>query len=269
MTETLAPAGIRVLGALLDDMPEGALLERAASETLHVAHEPSRLAVLARLRSGDFDAVVFPLVDGRGLPTAPLIQQCAAEHAGSVCIAICCSPPLRANALLAAARAGARVVVAPSVSELAALLGECSDAAGRRDVVARRTLQGVEPQFLRDILASATRTVGEHGQVRAFAASLDVSTRTLSRQLRHAGLPSPRAVLAVARLLLACAALESVPDGEGGASAPLAGLAGVRQLRRIARQYAVPIGGGRQPTFPRFSVALDAVVRRLGGQVTG
>ncbi|HEX7978079.1 MAG TPA: hypothetical protein VF461_05715 [Gemmatimonadaceae bacterium] len=263
------PAEIRVLGALLDDMPEAALLGRAVTSAVHVAHESSRLAVLARLRSGDFDAVVFPVVDGRGLPTAPLIQQCATEHSRSAYIAICCSPPLRANALLAAARAGAQVVVAPSVSELTALLSERSHTVARHEVVTRRTLQGVEPRFLRDILAGATRTVGENGRVRAFAASLDVSTRTLSRQFRQAGLPSPRAVLAVARLLLVCAMMESYPDGEGAASVRLAGLADVRQLKRIARQYALPVGGGRPPTFPRFSVALDAVVKRLGGQLNG
>src|SRR4051794_544927 len=120
MTETLASAEVRVLGALLGDMPEAALLARAASETLHVAQESSRFAVVARLHSGDFDAVVFPVVDARGLPTAPLIQQCVREHSRSTLFAICCSPPLRANALLAAARAGARVVVSPSVSELTA-----------------------------------------------------------------------------------------------------------------------------------------------------
>ena len=219
---------------------------------------------LARLRTGDFDAVVFPVVDGRGLPTAPLIQQCAVEHAESVLFAICCLPPKRANALLAAARAGARVVVSPSVEELAAALGDCVNPYASHDAT-RRTLETIEPPFLRAILANATRTVGENGHVASLAASLDVSTRTLSRQLRRAGLPSPRAVLAVARLLVACAARESLPEGEGAGSAPTEAAASPRQLRRIAKRYAVPLGDGR---LPRFSDALAAVVRTLGGQVS-
>lgn len=269
VTQTHAPAGIRVLGALLDDMPEAALLGRVVTDTLHVAHEPSRHAVLARLRGGDFDAVVFPVVDGRGLPTAPLIHQCAVEHSRSALIAICCSPPLRANALLAAARAGACVVVSPSAPELTALLSDRPNAGAQQDVVTRRSLEGVEPRFLRDILAGATRTVGENGHVGTFAASLQVSTRTLSRQFRQAGLPSPRAVLAVARLLWACAEMESFPNGHGVASARPAAAADTRYLRRIAAQYAVPVRAGRHPHFPRFSEALGAVVRTLGGRLNG
>lgn len=265
MTEFRAPVEIRVLGALLDDMPEAALLARAAGETLHVAHESSRLAVLARLRGGDFDAVVFPVVDARGLPTAPLIQQCVVDHSRSAPFAICCSPPLRANALLAAARAGARVVVSPSVSELTALLSDRPNADSPHDAT-RRTLEAIEPPFLRAILTGATRTIGENGHVGSLAASLDVSTRTLSRQLRRAGLPSPRAVLAVARLLVACAAKESRLSAEP-AGARMDAAPHPRQLKRIARQYAVPLGSGRHPTLPGFGEALGAVVRTLGGQL--
>jgi len=265
MTGTPPPVENRVLAALLEDMPEAALLAEAAGDALQLTHEPSRLAVLSRLRMGAFDAVVFPVVDGQGLPTAPLIEQCAVEHSRTALFAICCTPPRRANALLAAARAGARVVVSPSASELAVLLGDSPSPNAGQDVT-RRTLQSVEPPFLRDILASATRTVVANGHVDSFAASLDVSVRTLGRQLRRAGLPSPRAVLGVARLLLACAATEPPPDGEGSASPRLAA-ADPRHLKRIARQYAVPYGEGRPPRLPRFNEALAAVVRRLGGQL--
>ena len=77
MTEMHAPGDIRLLGALLDDMPEAALLARAVTKAVHVVHEPSRLAVLARLRGGDFDVVVFPVVDAHGLPTAPRVEPAA------------------------------------------------------------------------------------------------------------------------------------------------------------------------------------------------
>jgi len=267
MTEMHASGDIRLLGALLDDMPEAALLARAVTKAVHVVHEPSRLAVLARLRGGDFDVVVFPVVDAHGLPTAPLIQQCAAEHSRSALFAICSAPPLRANALLAAARAGAQVLVAPGEAELNALLTDRLGAVAPHDAT-RRTLEAIEPPFLRAILAGATRTAGENGHVGSFAASLDVSTRTLSRQLRRAGLPSPRAMLAVARLLVACAARESSADADGAASARPDAATSPRQLKRIARQFAVPLGDGRHPTLPRFSDVLGAVVRRLGGQLS-
>lgn len=259
---------IHVLGALLGEMPEAVLLGRAVTDTLRLVHEPSRLDVLARLRSGDFDAVVFPVLDGRGLPTAPLIQQCAAEHARLVLFAVCCSPPARASALLAAARAGARVLVSPSVPDLTALLRDLSRAGVPPVVVARGSLHGVEPPFLRDVLATAILTVGENGRVGAFAASLNVSTRTLSRQLRQAGLPSPRALLAAARLLCACAEVESLSNRGAAASARPSGIANTRRLVRTARQYAVPVGGDRlHPSLPCFSDALVAVVTALGGRL--
>jgi len=258
---------IHVLGALLDEMPEATLLGGASTETLRVTHEPSRLAVLARLRSGHYDAVVFPVLDGRGLPTAPLIHQCALEHAGLALIAICYAPPARASALLAAARAGARVIVPPSVTELTSLLRDLSRQAVERVVVARGSLQGVEPPFLRDVLVVATETAGVNGRVATFAAALNVSTRTLSRQLRQAGLPSPRALLAAARLLVACAELDSFPGRDAAASARLSGVR-ARRLMRTARQYAVLVAGDHvHPSFPHFGDALAAVVTTLGGHL--
>ena len=259
---------IHVLGALLDDMPEATLLGRAITGNLRVMHEPSRLAVLARLRSGNFAAAVFPLFDGRGLPTAPLIHQCAEEHSGVALFAICTSPPTRASALLAAARAGARVIVSPSVSELAAILRDLSRAAVHGVAMTRGRLHDVEPCFLRDVLAVATQTVGENGDVRTFAASLQVSTRTLSRKLGQAGLPSPRMLLAAARLLCASAEMECFPNRDAAMCARLSGFPNTRRMLRSARQYAVPIGGDReQPRFPRFSETLEAVVNALGGHL--
>jgi hypothetical protein len=269
MTPPLQEKQVHVLGALLGDMPEAALLSRAVTGSLRVAHETSRLDVLARLRGGDFDAVVFPVLDGRGLPTAPLIQQCAAEHARVVLLAVCCAPPARASAVLAAARAGARVIVSPSVPELTALLCDISPATVQRLVVTRASLHGVEPRFLRDVLATATQAAAESGRVGAFAASLNVSTRTLSRQLRRAGLPSPRELLAVARLLLACAEMESLLIRDAETIARLSGFATTRRLVRTARQYGVPVGGDRRhPSLPRFSDALVAVVTTLGGRLS-
>jgi len=259
---------IHVLGALLGDMPEGSLLERATVDILRVTHEASRLALLARLRSGDFDAVVFPVLDDSGLPTAPLIHQCATEHSSLALFAICSAPPPRASALLAAARAGARVIVSPSPSELTVLLRDLSPAAGQRVVVTRGSFGSVAPCFLRDVLAVATETVGANGRVGNFAAALNVSTRTLSRKLRQAGLPSPRTLLAAARLLCACAEMESFPGRDPATSARLSGFASIGRLTHTAHQYAVAVGGDRRhPRLPGFIDALAAVVSTLGGRL--
>jgi hypothetical protein len=264
----LRGAQIRVLGVLLGEMPEATLLRRAISDGLRVAHEPSRLAVLERLRSGHYDAVVFPVLDHRGLPTAPLIHQCALAHSGLALIAICCSPPARASALLAAARVGARVIVSPSAPELTALLRDVSRAAVQRGVGTRESLHAVEPPFLRDGLVMATQAAEKNGRVGTLAASLNVSTRTLSRRLRRAGLPSPRALLAAAHLLWACAEMESSPVRDAASARRPWGSARDRRLMRTARQYAVPVGEDRpHGRLPRFRAALIAVVATLGGRL--
>jgi hypothetical protein len=259
---------IQVLGALLGEMPEATLLERSIAAPLHVAHEPSRSAVLVRLRAGGYDAVVFPIFDGCGLPTAPLIQQCAQEHPDVALLAICCAPPARAGALLAAARAGARVVVAPSAPELSALLHDLSRRAVRRVAMKHASLDGVEPPFLREVLVIAVRTALEGGQVATFAANLNISTRTLSRRLHNAGLPSARALVAAARMLRACADKESMPSRDAATTARLSGFANTHRLMQTAHRYAVPVGANpRRPSLPPYDDALVAVVAALGGHL--
>jgi hypothetical protein len=258
----------RVLSALLDEMPEASLLGHATPHPLHVVHEPSRVALLTRLRTGDYDAVVFPILDGGGLPTAPLIHQCAQEHSDLALIAICCAPPARAGALLAAARAGARVFVAPSVPELTSLLRDISRPAAQRTALTRAKLHGVEPRFLVDVLSIAARVVADGGHVATFAAYLNISVRTLSRRLDNAGLASPHAVLAAARLLWACAVMETMPSRDAATIARLSGFANSRRLMRTAHHFAVPVGGDPgHPSLPRYNDALRAVINALGGRL--
>jgi len=259
---------IRVLGVLLGELPEAALLERAICEPLHLVHEPSRSAVLARLRAGEYGLAVFPIIDRSGLPTSPLIDQCMQEHADLALIAICCTPPQRAGPLLAAARAGARVVVAPSAPELTALLRESARPPAQRVVPTRASLQGIEPGFLREALGVAAQVVVEGGHVAAFAAALNVSTRTLTRQLHNAGLAPPRALLAAARLLWACAVRESARSEDATTVARLSGFADANRLLSAARKYAVPVvGEGKHPRLPRYDDVLAAVVKALGGHI--
>jgi hypothetical protein len=257
-----------ILSALLEEMPEASVLRHATGAMLHVVHERSRVAVLARLRTREHDVVVFPILDEHGLPTAPLILQCAQEHSDVVLIAICCAPPPRAGALLAAARAGARVVVAPSAPELTALLCESWRRATQRAELTRASLGGVEPCLLRDVLAVAARVVVEGGHVATFAAYLNISTRTLSRRLHDAGLASSRSFLAAARVLWACAAMEAAPSPDARATARLCGFGNTTRLMYAARKYAVPVGGDpSHPILPRYGDALATVVSTLGGHL--
>lgn len=259
---------IHVLGALLDAVPEAALLTYVAADALRIVHEPSRAAVLARLRTGEFDAAVFPIFDGSGLPTAPLIQQCAHENADLALLAICCAPPESTSALLAAARAGARVIVCPSAPELSALLRETSRRPAQRPEITRESFERVEPAMLRDVMTVAAEVVVQGGHVSALASRLNVSSRTLVRHLHTAGLPSARTFLAVARVLWACAAVESAAGRDIAVTARLCGFGSTYRLIRTARQYAVRVGGSTaHPIFPSYGEALAAVVGAVGGRL--
>jgi len=259
---------IHVLGALLDAVPEASLLTHASAEALQIVHEPSRIAVLTRLRADAYDAVVFPVFDGSGLPTAPLIQQCAHENADLPLLAICCEPPEGTTALLAAARAGARVVVAPSPLELSALLRDTARRSAPRPDFTHQRFHGVAPPMLRDVLTVATDVVVEGGHVTALASRLNVSPRTLVRHLRTAGLPSARTLLGAARVLWACATMESAPGRDIAGTARLCGFGATSRMIRAARQYAVLVGGSAvHPIFPSWSDALAAVVGAVGGRL--
>jgi hypothetical protein len=259
---------IHVLGALLDAVPEASLLTHASAGTLQIVHEPSRVAVLTRLRTGDYDAVVFPVFDGSGLPTAPLIQQCAHENADLTLLAICCEPPEGTGALLAAARAGARVVVAPSAPELSALLCDAARRSVHRPDFTGERFHGVVPGMLRDVLAAAAEVVLDGGHVSALASRLNVSPRTLVRHLHTAGLPSARTLLGAARVLWACAVMESAPGHDVALTARLCGFGTTSRMIRTARRYAVTVGGrAAHPTFPSYGDAVAAVVGAVGGRV--
>jgi transcriptional regulator GlxA family with amidase domain len=206
--------------------------------------------------------------DGSGLPTAPLIQQCAHENADLALLAICCEPPESTSALLAAARAGARVVVGPSASELRALLRETSRRHPQRPDFSRESFQGVEPAMLRDVLTIAAEVVVEGGHVGALASRLNVSPRTLVRHLHAAGLPSARTLLGVARVLWACAIVESAPSRDMAVTARLCGFATTSRMLRAARHYAVAVGGSaNHPILPSYDEALAAAVGAVGGRL--
>jgi len=259
---------IHVLGALLDAVPEASLLTHASAEALQIVHEPSRVAVLTRLRTGDYDAVVFPVFDGSGLPTAPLIQQCAHENADLTLLAICCEPPEGTGALLAAARAGARVVVAPSAPELSALLCGTARRNVQRPDFTHERFRDVEPAMLRDVLTAAAEVVVEGRHVGELASRLNVSPRTLVRHLHSAGLPSARTLLGAARVLWACAIAESAPGRDIAVTARLCGFGTTSRMIRLARQYAVLAGGSAaHPSFPSYDSALAAVVDVVGGRL--
>jgi len=262
------PRVLRVLGALLGESPEASLLRQAVRPPTLLRTVDDRFRVLAALREYAPDVVVFAVQDHQRLPTAPLIGQCAQERPDSRIVLLCLAPPTRGGALLAAARAGARVLVAPSPHELEAMLARITRSLATEISLDCDSLVAVQPLVLRQMLCAAAKTVAEDGRVSTLARHLGVSTRTLSRHTRHTSQVSARTVLSVTRLLWACALMESARR-DVGSVARTTGFAGPNAMLGAMR-CCLPSHYVDTPTafLPGYRDALRYIVGALGGHLS-
>jgi hypothetical protein len=259
---------IRVLSALLGMTSEAALLRQAVRPPAILQVAPTRTDVLTALRTARHDVIVFGLEDHDGLPTAPLITRCVRQQPGSAILLLCASPPPRTGALLAASRAGARVLVAPTVVDVASAVARATRLSAHDLVPDCDALAPVEPPMLRELLCAASRTVAQNGAgVHTLARYLRVSPRTLSRHTQLASLAPPRAFLSAARLLWACAFMES-SRYDLGAVARTTGFADLRALVLATRRHLPPLSGtSSRAHLPTYHEALQHVVGSLGGRL--
>lgn len=258
---------IRVLAALLGDTAEAVVLREAVRSPGILSVANTRAGVLAALNDRMHDVIVFPMQDQDRLPTAPLIRACLREQPSSTVLVLCAAPPSRSGALLAASRAGAQVLVTPTAADISSALTRATRVSGHDVVPDCETLASVQPLMLQQLLCAASRTVAMDGRVRTLAQELHVSTRTLSRHTQRAGFGSPRALLSAARLLWACALMESTRY-DVNAVARKTGFRDVRSLTHATSRYAVrlspPSSAARLPTFQD---ALRHIVGSLGGRL--
>jgi AraC-like DNA-binding protein len=258
---------IRVLSALLGESPEAALLEEAVQPPaiLHVA--ATRTGVITALRAARHDVIVFGTQDHDGLPTAPLISRCVRQQPGSTILLLCASPPPRTGALLAASRAGARVLVAPTVVDVASAIARAARLSAHDLVPDCDTLASVQPPMLQQLLCAASKAVAEDGRVHTLAGHLRVSPRTLSRHTQLANLAPPRVFLSAARLLWACAFMES-SRCDLSAVARTTGFADQRALVIATRRHLPALSGASLMVhLPTYRDALGHVVGSLGGRL--
>ena len=109
-----------VLGALLRHQGERSLLTDWFGARPRLVLVDTRLEVLRVVRRMDVRVVVIPPFDGRGVPTAPLIERLLDERpgVGVVLVTPFPFPQDEGVALLAAVRAGACPLVAPTADAL-------------------------------------------------------------------------------------------------------------------------------------------------------
>ncbi len=257
----------RVLSALLGETPEAALLRQAVRPPTVLLVATTRVDVLTALRVARYDVIVFGIQDDDGLPTAPLVSRCVQQQPGSAVLLLCASPPPGTGALLAASRAGARVLVAPTAVDVASAIARAARISAHDLVPDCDTLESVQPPMLGQLLCAASKTVADDGRVHTLAQHLGVSARTLSRHTQLASLAPPRAFLSAARLLWACAVMES-SRYDLGAVARTTGFADLRALVLATRRHLPPLSGASSMVrLPTYREALGHVVSSLGGRL--
>jgi AraC-like DNA-binding protein len=262
-----APRALRVLGALLGASPEASLLRQAVRPPAELRHVEDRLRIVATVREHAPDVIVFAAQDSAGLPTAPLIDQCTRERSDTRIILLCASPPPRGQSILAAARAGARVLVAPMAENIAAVLWRMAQSSGLELALDCSALSTVEPIMLRQLLCAAAKTVASDGRVETLAQQLGVSTRTLSRHSQRASVVPPRSLLSATRLLWACALME-LARRDLRALARITGFSGPHALLTAQKRYLYPFGvPSRGTSLPGYREALKCIVTALGGHL--
>jgi AraC-like DNA-binding protein len=262
------PRILRVLGALLGESAEDALLRQALHAPIAFRKVENRLRVLEAVREHAPDVVVFAVQDRNRLPTAPLISECARVRPGIRIVLLCAAPPPRGGVILAAARAGARVLVAPTSNELAAILERIARSLASELALDCDSLKAVQPPMLRQLLCAAAKTIAEDGRVDTMARHLQVSTRTLSRYSYRESLSRPRALLSAARLLWACALMEPMRRDMAAVSRAT-GFSGPRALQAANERYlssSAPFPS--TAPLPNYREALLGVVSFLGGHLS-
>lgn len=259
---------ICVLSALLGETPEAVLLRQAVRPHTVLQVATTRADVLIALRTARHDVIVFGIQDHDGLPTAPLVSRCVQQQPGSTILLLCASPPPRTGALLAASRAGARVLVAPTVVDIASAIARSTRLTAHDLVPDCDTLASVEPPILRQMLCAASKSVAEDGRVHTLAQHLRVSPRTLRRHTQLASLAQPRAFLSAARLLWACAFMES-SRCDLSAVARTTGFPDLRALLVATRRHLSQHSRtSSMVLLPTYHEALPHVVGSLGGRLT-
>ena len=261
------PRVVRVLGALLGESPEASLLRRAIRPPAVLRRVENRLHTLAAVREYTSDVIVFGVQDADRLPTAPLIELCARERSDSRLVLLCAAPPRRSQAILAAARVGARVLVTPTTDEITSVITRMARPSALELGLDCEALAAVQPPMLRKMLCAAAKTVAEDGRVDTLARHLQVSTRTLSRYSHHGFRATPRALLSAARLLWACALMESATR-DMRRVAHRTGFGGQQALLVEMHRYLTPFSRERHSSsLPCYREALEQVVTALDGHL--
>jgi hypothetical protein len=201
------PRRPRVLVALwaggAEQFPEDHL-----GDVLECHRVEDRRRVFERLHEVRADVLLLPPLDAAGVLTAPLVGRCALEAPATLCVVACAACHGAGQAILAAARAGAAIVLGGGWwSELRGHL-RLNGTGIVEPLVTPATagaciqlMQPAAPAAQHRVLLQCIVEAPRRLSVSSLAATLNVSRRTLVRYSTQRGWPPPRELIVWGRLL--------------------------------------------------------------------
>lgn len=259
-----------IIAALVTGAEWRARVRDAVREPHQVLWCARREELLPLLRGRWADALLVEPWDAAGADVAPVVLSLRHEFPSLPIIAYC---PLSAEAMhevLLLTKAGVDDVLVREYEDPGTLLrGVLASARGRR--TASEVLPTVAPHVMPEVLpiiACCLEHAGRPTSVADIARELGVHRKTLVNRMSVAGLPTPSAVIAWCRLLLAARLLEDPGRSVEHVALALEFGSGTA-LRNMLRRYTrlrpadVRAGGGLQSVLRLFIQALRAGPRSI------
>jgi AraC-like DNA-binding protein len=206
-------------------------------------------------------AVIAEPFDIQRTPVAPTLARLRAEYPGVALIGFCQPAHKYSTEIVALVRAGVHELVFRGVDDTSVAFRQTLARASQTSA-AREVLNALRPHLTTDAIAIVETSVQyawPDFSSRALAQVLGVNVKTLVKQCRGSGLPSPGALLNWVRLMVVAYLLEA----EGRALEHVAaafGLDSASPLRNLMKRYTglrsleVRTGGG-------LKVVIDAFLR--------
>jgi AraC-like DNA-binding protein len=259
-----------IIGALVPGAEWRARVRDAAREPHQVAWCTHREELLPLLRGTWLDALVVEPWDAAGAEVAPVILQVRQEFPSLPIVAWCPLSPAAMHEVMLLTKAGVDDVLVREYDDVGTLLrGVLASARGRR--TASEVLPMITPHVAPEvvpIIACCLEMAGRATSVEAVARRLGVHRKTLVNRMSVAGLPTPSAVIAWCRLLLAARLLEDPGRSVEHVALALEFGSGTA-LRNMLRRYTrlrpadVRAGGGLPRVLHLFLQALRVGPRSM------
>ena len=187
-------------------------------------------------------AVLFPLVDERGMSTRPLVE-CVRREAPDALAVVCVPPGASTRGLADVLQLGAHLLAWPTDAELQHALDELlvPPSFDEADQIALDAMLGeLAPPPMVNVVRHCTLFAHQRLSVAGLTRAIGVSRRTLNRATHRAGWPSPSELIDWGRVLRACALRWRGHDDV----ADVARLAGFRNSQALASALERYVGSG-------------------------